>query len=1450
SIKFTKQSLNKIAILGLSLDTSDPEVGAFTKLQHLISTYEENNLKRVKIISQAKEEDEGVFTLAPIKGKQLRFTHLVTGEVDIRPVWEMGIGLIFYFIGDKQTIPFDIESYKKARFTQGLAQFNAHIKGRFANLAEAQCYIQYRNLATSIIRYYMNMDISQPNRKAPADLQEMLDSFNEQKFSDTTIKDGVYIFKPEDAENKLIHYKHLKLLHRYTIYFYWEPWVGLRQYFEGKRSSVGYEIEEYRSARENEKQKIFNGHIQGRGSSLEAARRNLKRDEQLSSHLRWAMKINPLHPDVKLLNELERRFADYIGQQFKIFIRPLPAGKAKNQHESFGSYCFTLGHNLQAIFQGLRRNYYYLIHLAWEPLLGPRIYLLGKEQKSPNSETLGFEIDSLKDIIGKKLARQTKVPAHILSRGDDLWEARKGLINKEYRIRLGRKYVGFGGANYRSAQVEEFINYAFSHILNGIIRKILRHIDVSAIRIGFRDGNIYTRSHRGKFVLNEEYFISPELLKARYLRRWHYLQINEGVCLGDPAIVGALFALLRREQENLIVNNINRGNKITVGAKGRVYLDYVKGKNIVGIESAKELDNIILLSNKVLASVMEDRMISAFRIDLFNGQILIRNNGNGNDFRGTKMAIPEEILIEISYPYYGENNYILVDKDKSHDLVALQELLEILTVKAEWDEGINESRLESLNDLRKDGSIRLNSQTIARVEVVSKDSRIIHLVSSSPVNKGEELLRAVDFETAVKDVVKFYDHNVESVIVRLKSDDQDVYFAALHILKGEELDSAVSVAQIATQKFEKDSDLKLLLERFYEVKRDLELFSRLLQHFTNRGNLKNYAVSDHSEGGARKRKFADILLKDEVFWNDYLAAVDRYISFIQIQVGKLNAIIAFVEARWESIRTASGGNLPSLTTLKETTLGTFVREKGFGMVREMVDANPAKRILILINDHNQDSLVKLTSGLIREALNKEDIVRVDESLFALDNVVNRNSAEALAAMLTELKKQLSTHRIVIYDGVNSFKVYSRIHESVSHQYNPQQLLVINLTLDRTSVVVSVLTSSISQQSSSPLTRQDLEGQFKRRIIGLLSGKINPSTTLTITHVGEQDHFARIINGVDVFYDSESIKRRFVLYSRQAGTPYPREGEYAPGTAKLDSKNIIKENLWAYHSLYGRLEEEVKSEILKGGDIFVAAGANFGICLKTTLEDIISLMRKEARRAIIFIPLEATDEPILDSEGRDNYINNLRSRSEVYDFVNNEVIEPLDAKNIPQSILVFTKTAKEVIEWLGVINEFNNFVNPPNQFRVSSPVKRSSDDSTATILSDYEVGKLANEAFAGNAEAAKQLRKLGKDAVPVLERLLRNEICRVPRTQPRIPGRIIGDVALQKSLLFALAQIKDSESLEIFEQVLRHDGLHHQVLYAAAFGLAQFGAAGRRRLLRISQDRSTDIRQLSLIGLSA
>ncbi|MDD5617456.1 MAG: peptidoglycan DD-metalloendopeptidase family protein, partial [Candidatus Omnitrophica bacterium] len=232
-------------------------------------------------------------------------------------------------------------------------------------------------------------------------------------------------------------------------------------------------------------------------------------------------------------------------------------------------------------------------------------------------------------------------------------------------------------------------------------------------------------------------------------------------------------------------------------------------------------------------------------------------------------------------------------------------------------------------------------------------------------------------------------------------------------------------------------------------------------------------------------------------------------------------------------------------------------------------------------------------------------------------------------------------------------------------------------------------SRLNRTASSPLDFVNIQELLENRIIELLVAGLNPEPTLTITHVGDPAVYCpavtqRMIEAIDPLYDSERIERRVALNSVTAGKNYPRENE-------------TRSKVSSYHSQAGLVEGEAEVKVLEAGDIFVVTGAAFGVCHYQTFRQIVFDMFQAKRRAVIIVPMEATNEFFtLREASRRAYVEELeRYRNfnfEVYDLVNNEIINPLDSEVIPQTVVVFTKTSKEAIQLLNTVNQYDEIGN--------------------------------------------------------------------------------------------------------------------------------------------------------------
>jgi len=163
------------------------------------------------------------------------------------------------------------------------------------------------------------------------------------------------------------------------------------------------------------------------------------------------------------------------------------------------------------------------------------------------------------------------------------------------------------------------------------------------------------------------------------------------------------------------------------------------------------------------------------------------------------------------------------------------------------------------------------------------------------------------------------------------------------------------------------------------------------------------------------------------------------------------------------------------TPLNLDRKGLFEFEQGINEVLNMVRENPGKKILILINGNQRSGESRLIrNGALRQLTKEEKVGIIEEDQHEINFPIQNVHLKGMFEIIT--KQLASDSRVIIYDGINSFKIYSKLQYEILRSYD-KELLVINLAVDKPQgfvkpeMYISVLGSSDASEVSHP--REDL-----------------------------------------------------------------------------------------------------------------------------------------------------------------------------------------------------------------------------------------------------------------------------------------------------------------------------------------------------------------------------------------
>ncbi|MFA4990996.1 MAG: hypothetical protein WC569_00245 [Candidatus Omnitrophota bacterium] len=266
------------------------------------------------------------------------------------------------------------------------------------------------------------------------------------------------------------------------------------------------------------------------------------------------------------------------------------------------------------------------------------------------------------------------------------------------------------------------------------------------------------------------------------------------------------------------------------------------------------------------------------------------------------------------------------------------------------------------------------------------------------------------------------------------------------------------------------------LERFYEIarKRDNVLFDNAASEIEKR-KVKTAALISggfHTEGITRLLKengYSYVVITpyssteiDEENYKYLLSGKRKPIEELISEVnGKLRAPLANSAESKDSFRdrfdgaNGSGGMASNAGILKgrldasimEKKAGSFSLDEGVKKIKAMVMENPGKKKLILINGNQMSGKTIFTIRLQRE-LGAKKIGRVDEDKHQIGYRLRNVSKGQLDNILEELSVSLDSNEIVLYDGINSYKVFRILKEDLLAPYVEEGLEIINVALAR------------------------------------------------------------------------------------------------------------------------------------------------------------------------------------------------------------------------------------------------------------------------------------------------------------------------------------------------------------------------------------------------------------------
>jgi len=133
------------------------------------------------------------------------------------------------------------------------------------------------------------------------------------------------------------------------------------------------------------------------------------------------------------------------------------------------------------------------------------------------------------------------------------------------------------------------------------------------------------------------------------------------------------------------------------------------------------------------------------------------------------------------------------------------------------------------------------------------------------------------------------------------------------------------------------------------------------------------------------------------------------------------------------------------TLILEEDLIKLPHEAGLRKISEIVTKNPKAKILIMINGNQRSGKTKFVrKPLYTQYLKEHSPSLLDEDAYQMDFNSYRGNAPQMYQFIQNLYK---TKRIIIYDGINSFKVFRLISDKLLADYGRSGFIAVNLSVE-------------------------------------------------------------------------------------------------------------------------------------------------------------------------------------------------------------------------------------------------------------------------------------------------------------------------------------------------------------------------------------------------------------------
>ncbi len=161
-----------------------------------------------------------------------------------------------------------------------------------------------------------------------------------------------------------------------------------------------------------------------------------------------------------------------------------------------------------------------------------------------------------------------------------------------------------------------------------------------------------------------------------------------------------------------------------------------------------------------------------------------------------------------------------------------------------------------------------------------------------------------------------------------------------------------------------------------------------------------------------------------------------------------NLLLEMVDGVINEMR-LSGNEYEILKTLRgerqERKIGSFSYGSGLEKLDSLLRENLGRKILILINGNQHSGKTRLRNELLKEVYRDKDVVAVDEDKYQLSQGAQFSVNGQSIQVKEEIENQLRKHDMVIYDGINSYKIFTNV---LDKYFKGDDLEVINITLSR------------------------------------------------------------------------------------------------------------------------------------------------------------------------------------------------------------------------------------------------------------------------------------------------------------------------------------------------------------------------------------------------------------------